>query len=619
MKKSDLFGRLLIGSYLLFALAACDPVDAQSTYDLVILSGRVMDPETQFDAVRNVGIRDGRIVSITQDDIMGNETIDASGHVVAPGFIDTQHHGHGNPFGVKVSLRDGITSPMDLEYGVINVDDWYAQREGKWPVNFAAAASHEMHRMRVLDGLQFDGGVDAEGGLRARPRSYDENGIPDWAETQSTLEQINDIMAGVDEEFRNGALTAASTMGYMAVGASTLEVLNFQRAAANYGRASSFHVRLLGNNKPPYEGNLGNLEQIANGLALGAPILISHNNNAGWWEIEERAQLLREQGVNIWSEYYPYTCGSTTIGSEFLTPAGMKLLGWGYENMINPRTGENMSQLEYEEIVAEDPGYIIMACIPEREAWLPMWLEVPHMTLAGDQMPPTDKNGDILGWDDPYEAYVGHPRTAGAHAASFRIAREKGVPLMQTIAQNSYWSAKHLGDTGLEAMQVRGRMQEGMVADITIFNPETITDNATYKLGSNGLPSTGITYVLVNGVVVVRDSKVVDGVYPGQAIRYPVEDKGRWVPLEKKSYLENLLQPNFPYDDGIEGQARKPEPEAASAVPAEEPEDWFVSLRGPATPQIAFCEAHQRLESTDFRANWGPELRRLWQQRVVQN
>ena len=131
------------------------------SFDIVILNGRVMDPETDFDAARNVGIRDGRIVAITEDAIEGDETIDATDHVVSPGFIDTQHHGHGNLWGVRASLRDGVTSPMDLEYGNINSGDWYAAREGKWPVNYAAAASHELHRMRVLDGLTFEGGVDA--------------------------------------------------------------------------------------------------------------------------------------------------------------------------------------------------------------------------------------------------------------------------------------------------------------------------------------------------------------------------------------------------------------------------------------------------------------------------
>ena len=60
-----------------------------NAYDLVILNGRVMDPETLFDDVANVGIKDGKIVAITKALIKGKETIDAKGHVVAPGFIDT--------------------------------------------------------------------------------------------------------------------------------------------------------------------------------------------------------------------------------------------------------------------------------------------------------------------------------------------------------------------------------------------------------------------------------------------------------------------------------------------------------------------------------------------------
>jgi len=548
-KLSILSKLTLVATFVLSAVLISTTADAQ--YDVVINNGRVMDPETKFDGVRNVGIKDGKIVMITTDEINGKETVDATGHVVAPGFIDTQAHSHGNLFGVKLMMRDGVTTPMDLEYGNINSAAWYAERKGKWPVNYAAAASHELHRMRVLDKMPLKEPLDAEGGLLARGDSYKENKIPDWAETQSTLDQINQIMAGIDEALRQGALTAASTLGYMAKGASTLEVFNLQKTAANYGRASSFHVRLLGNSKPPYEGNLGNLEQMANAAALGAPMLISHNNNVGWWEVEERAQGLREQGMNVWSEYYPYTCGSTTIGSEFLKPEGMKQLGWEYSNMLNPRTGNKMTQQEYEEIVAKDPAYVVMACIPEREEWLPLWLSVPHMTVAGDQMPPTDKEGKKLAWDDPYEAYVGHPRTAGSHAATLRLAREHKVPLMHMIASNSYWSAKHLGDAGLKMMQERGRIQEGMVADITVFDPETVTDNSTYKVGSNGSPSTGIPYVIVNGTIVVRDSKVVDGVYPGQAIRYPVEKKGRWENLEKKSYLKDLLKPDLMFDAGI--------------------------------------------------------------------
>jgi len=137
----------------------------------------------------------------------------------------------------------------------------------------------------------------------------------------------------------------------------------------------------------------------------------------------------------------------------------------------------------------------------------------------------------MLEWDAPFEEYAGHPRSAGTHAAVLRIGRENGVPLMKSIAQLSYWSAKHIGDTGLVGMQERGRMQEGMVADIAIFDPENVTEHATFKAGESGLPSTGIPFVLVNGVVVVRDSKVLEGVYPGQSLRFPVEESGRFEPV----------------------------------------------------------------------------------------
>ena len=79
------------------------------------------------------------------------------------------------------------------------------------------------------------------------------------------------------------------------------------------------------------------------------------------------------------------------------------------------------------------------------------------------------------------------------------MGREANVPLLFTLSQLSYWSAKHLGDAGLKQMQVRGRLQEGMVADIVIFNPQTVAPTSTYTKGDQGLPPVGIPHVIVNG------------------------------------------------------------------------------------------------------------------------
>ena len=138
-------------------------------------------------------------------------------------------------------------------------------------------------------------------------------------------------------------------------------------------------------------------------------------------------------------------------------------------------------------------------------------------------------------WDTPYEDLPNaHPRSAGAYAKAFRLGRENNIPLMQIVAMSSYNTANPLGKMGLKAMQERGRLQKGMVADITIFDPETITDNSTYAKGT--IPSSGIPHVIVNGVIVMKDSEPLKGVNPGQPIRFPVEKEGRFKGLSAEKW-----------------------------------------------------------------------------------
>ena len=168
------------------------------------------------------------------------------------------------------------------------------------------------------------------------------------------------------------------------------------------------------------------------------------------------------------------------------------------------------------------------------------------MTVASDSMGGVGTDGKLLPWDADYTKYAGHPRTAGAHAKTLRMGREQGVPLMFTLAQLSYWSALHMGDAGLEAMKERGRVQVGKIADLTLFDPRTVTDKATYKAGENGLPSTGIPYVIVHGTIVVEDSKVLP-VKAGQPIRYSVEQKGRFEPAGVAKWIAERTILSAPY------------------------------------------------------------------------
>ncbi len=521
---------------LTVVLAAC--AGAQD-YDVVILNGRVMDPETQFDGVRNVGIRDGRIVTITEERIQGAETIDAKGLVVSPGFIDAEQHGLG-PWGVKVNLRDGVTTQMDCEVGAVNIDEWYAAREGKAQANFGTAVGHEFARMRVHDQLALEG-PDV-----SMPYFFDyraeaaADGIDGWSVSRSDVEQMNAITKILDEGLRQGAIGVGSTIGYAQLGITTYEMFEVQRAGARYGRLTAVHHRFHPSAATPTEAPTGVNEILVNAMVLKAPLQVHHDNDYGWWENEEKLALARAQGHNVWATYYPWIAGSGNYGASVVAPETWEeAMGYKYEETIlDPQLGKFVTKEEFLEFKKSEPGRTLVAFSPPREKWLPEWTKVEHFVVAGDGMPGLDIEGNRLSWDAPYEAYAGHPRTAGTHATTLRVARENGVPLLHTIAQLSYWSAKHQGDTGLKAMQERGRMQEGMIADIAIFDPENVTEHATYKNGSNGLASTGIPYVLVHGKIVVRDSKVLKGVYPGQSIRFPVEDKGRFVPVSGGSWLE---------------------------------------------------------------------------------
>src|SRR5215469_16088760 len=114
---------------------------AAQTYDIVLANGRVMDPETNLDAVRNVGIRDGKIATVSEAALDGRTVVDVKGLVVTAGFIDLHSHGQ-TPENYAYKARDGVTTALEMEVGVSPVAAWYRDREGKAAINFGATSGH---------------------------------------------------------------------------------------------------------------------------------------------------------------------------------------------------------------------------------------------------------------------------------------------------------------------------------------------------------------------------------------------------------------------------------------------------------------------------------------------
>lgn len=544
MKEPKITRRTFVGSASAAAAIAGLPAVAWSgrasdDFDLVILGGRVMDPETRYDAVSNVGMKDGRIAAITEQPISGAETIDATGMVVAPGFIDTHWHTD-RPWSNKLALRDGRTSVMDLEIGTHGpyVERWYAAREGKNQVNFGQAVGHEFARAEVLDG--FEGAEDTPSAVRSRA------GGTGWSSTRPTLEEGNEILRLLDQGLRAGGLGVGSTLGYMRAGVSAREFFEVQKLAGRYGRQTGAHFRYTPGDDVT-EVN-GIQELLANAAALGAPALACHFNNPGYNLVHELLVRMRERGMNVWGEIYPYTAGSTALNAVFLEPeVWVESLGYEYESTVQDvATGEYYTADSRRKMLEKEPTRAVLVYkMPESS--VVDWLRLPGVSLVTDGMPLIPDEG--LDWDTPYEELPNtHPRLAGSYARALRMARENGIPLMQILAMATINSAEPLGKTGLKAMQERGRMQEGMVADVTVFDPEKVTDNATYEKGT--LPSTGIPYVVVNGTIVVKDSKVLSGVYPGQPIRYePTESL--FAPLSVEGWTRTFYAAPVDFGGGV--------------------------------------------------------------------
>jgi len=511
-------------------------------YDLVILNGRVMDPETKYDTISNVGIKDGRIAVITKDKIKGKETIDANRLVVAPGFIDGHQHCI-EPYAYRLMLRDGRTTIMDLELGAYGpkLDEWYKRREGKASVNFGVAVSHEFARAAVLDGFNDWKYINTPDALQSRVKQG-------WSKTRPTLEQGNRILAAIDEGLQQGGLGIGSTLGYMREGVSAREVFELQRLSGLYGRFVDMHFRYTPGDDV---GEVNGIqEMLANASALGSPAIAAHFNNPGYNLVHELLVRMREKGYNVWGEIYPYNAGSTALNAVFLEPeVWVKALGNKYEDTIQDvATGKFYTQKTREEMLKKEPTrpVIVYKCPDE---WVLDWVKLTGVAIGSDGMPILPD--DNLTWDTPYEDFPNtHPRFSGSFAKVLRIARENNIPLMQAVAMTSYNYAKPLGDMGLKSMQVRGRMQKGMVADITIFDPQTVTDNSTYAKGT--IPSTGILHVIVNGTIVMKDQEPLKGLNPGQPIRFePV--KSRFKPLNKEEWVKTYYASPIDFGGGVPG------------------------------------------------------------------
>lgn len=444
---------------------------AGGPFDVVIAGGRVIDPETNTDAVRWVGVRAGTIQAVSATALQGRDTIDARGLVVSPGFIDLHQHGQ-TAADYQRKAADGVTTALELEVGTADIDRFYAERAGKSAINFGATIGHIPVRMAVMN--------DPGAFLPAGPA----------ASQEATALQLVEIKAGLERGLARGAVGVGLGVAYTPQAART-EIMEVFEVAAAAGAPVYVHMR-GGDAIASFE------EVLALAAATGAPLHVVHAQSSGGRQTPALLQLLgraRSRGIDVTTEMYPYTASQTRIESalyddwESYTDARFQTLLW-------PATGERLTRETFARYRKQGGSVISFGNTEE----VVMGAVVDPSTMIASDGSAT------------------HPRGQGTFARVLgRYVRDKGaLPLTTAIRKMTLMPAQRL-EGRVRSARGKGRLSAGADADITIFDPATVIDEATYEAPTRA--SRGIRHVLVAGTAVIKDGRILDNAAPGRPVR----------------------------------------------------------------------------------------------------
>ena len=478
-------GKFFCCALIAITFSIPDEPSPQASFDLVILNGRVIDPESKSDSIRNLGISNGTIKAISARNLQGRTVIDARGLVVSPGFIDLHQHGQDEDNN-RFKAMDGVTSALELEVGTAYVDAWYALRAQKSLINYGVSVGHIGARMRAMhEGVGF---------LPIGPAAHRAASEAEILEMKQMLEQ----------GLKQGAVAVGFGIQYTP-NASRWEILEMFRVAERFGASCHVHMRHAGV-KEPGSAVQALEELIAAAAITGAPLHVVHIQSTGGPATPKLLQMISEaksRKLDVTTECYPYIAGMTDIKSALFDEGWQEVFGIDYKDLQWAATGERLTKDTFNEY--RKTGGMV-AVFSMTEEIVTTAIKSPLTMIASDGILDRGK---------------GHPRTAGTYSRILGsyVREQHALTLMDALTKMTLMPAQRL-ERRVPSMRNKGRIKVGADADLTIFDPQGIIDKSTFQEPAKY--SEGVRFVLVNGVVIVKDGQLQSGVYPGLPIRAPL-------------------------------------------------------------------------------------------------
>lgn len=493
MTKTTQSNTLVVALIALLCISCASP-QSPHVYELVLSGGRVIDPETGLDAKRDVAIENGRIVAVSEGPLKAAERLDVSGLLVSPGFIDLHNHSP-TPLSQRYQAFDGVTTSLELEAGA-----YPAAKFGKFlakgaAINYGASSSHAVLRIQLKQQVS-----EHEEMLDSLRTGVDFNGKA-FKDTASNAE-IEQLRIGLEKDLDAGGLGIGVLLDYMSAAINDAELAMIFEVAGERGAPVFVHIRR------GIAGDISGLEEVIDLAArFNTPVHVCHISHNAMKNIKgflAAIQAARSKGVDITTEVLPYNAGSTTISAAVFYRDWKTIFDISYEDVEWAETGERLNSETWYEYQKNDPkGSVIHHYL--KEQWTKDAVAGDGVMVVTDGLPILTEQRGV-----PPQGIGSFAKVLGKYARD-----ESVLSVNDALAKMTSLPAQRL-EKWAPAFKRKGRIQEGMDADITVFDPATIKANTSYQRPYKA--STGVAHVLVNGQFIVRDGVFQDAAKPGKRI-----------------------------------------------------------------------------------------------------